>query len=294
MSAALLIALASLASPGLSARLVPVRAVEGEPVPVVVEVTDAAGVVGGVRVEVRTSSDTWVAAEAERDEAPGRWRAELAAGLVPRAGRELALRASILGARGGLLLDLGFDEPMTVTVASAEAARTQDRVLRQASTRQGGPLDRLVAYVGLEGRAGSGARARVVVAVGIALSSTQELTLGVAVGPAFARPAALAEGGPLVLGVESAWRVFTDEPRFATWAPFFELGVSADARLPGFDPGLAARVGFSVDLGLDTRLDLAVGGGPVVFAADTAAELGFVGGGRLTLRFGGSTEARTP
>lgn len=294
MSAALLIALASLASPGLSARLVPVRAVEGEPVPVVVEVTDAAGVVGGVRVEVRTSSDTWVAAEAERDEAPGRWRAELAAGLVPRAGRELALRASILGARGGLLLDLGFDEPMTVTVASAEAARTQDRVLRQASTRQGGPLDRLVAYVGLEGRAGSGARARVVVAVGIALSSTQELTLGVAVGPAFARPAAVAEGGPLVLGVESAWRVFTDEPRFATWAPFFELGVSADARLPGFDPGLAARVGFSVDLGLDTRLDLAVGGGPVLFAADTAAELGFVGGGRLTLRFGGSTEARTP
>lgn len=289
-----MIALASLASPGLSARLVPVRAVEGEPVPVVVEVTDAAGVVGGVRVEVRTSSDTWVAAEAERDEAPGRWRAELAAGLVPRAGRELALRASILGARGGLLLDLGFDEPMTVTVASAEAARTQDRVLRQASTRQGGPLDRLVAYVGLEGRAGSGARARVVVAVGIALSSTQELTLGVAVGPAFARPAAVAEGGPLVLGVESAWRVFTDEPRFATWAPFFELGVSADARLPGFDPGLAARVGFSVDLGLDTRLDLAVGGGPVLFAADTAAELGFVGGGRLTLRFGGSTEARTP
>lgn len=294
MSATLLIALASLANPGLSARLVPVRAVEGQAVPVVVEVLDAAGVVGGVRVEVRTASASWVAAEAERDDTPGRWRAELPASVVPAAGRELALRASILGARGGLLLDLGFDEPMTVTVASAEAARVQDRVLRQASTRQGGPLDRLVAYVGLEGRAGSGARARVVVAVGIAMSATQELTMGVAVGPAFSRPAALSEGGPLVLGVESAWRVFTDEPRFATWAPFFELGVSADARLPGFDPGLAARAGFSVDLGLDTRLDLAVGGGPVLYSADTEAELGFVGGGRLTLRFGGTSEASAP
>mgnify|MGYP000151968390 CR=1 FL=1 len=60
------------------------------------------------------------------------------------------------------------------------------------------------------------------------------------------------------------------------------------------DPGLAARVGFSVDLGLDTRLDLAVGGGPVLYAADTEAELGFVGGGRLTLRFGGTSEARAP
>lgn len=294
MSAALLIALASLANPGLSARLVPVRAVEGEPVPVVLEVTDTAGVVGGVRVEARTSSATWVAAEAERDDTPGRWRAVLPASVVPRAGQELALRASILGSRGGLLLDLGFDEPMTVTVASAESMKVQDRVLRQASTRQGGPLDRLVAYVGLEGRAGSGARARVVVAVGIAMSTTQELTMGVSVGPAFARPAAVAEGGPLVLGVEAAWRVFTDEPRFATWAPFFELGVSADARLPGFDPGVAARAGFSVDLGLDTRLDLAVGGGPVLYSADTEAELGFVGGGRITLRFGGTSEARAP
>ena len=72
MSATLLIALASLANPGLSARLVPVRAVEGQAVPVVVEVLDAAGVVGGVRVEVRTASASWVAAEAERDDTPGR------------------------------------------------------------------------------------------------------------------------------------------------------------------------------------------------------------------------------
>ena len=61
-------------------------------------------------------------------------------------------------------------------------------MLRQTTRPTESPLDRLVAYIGGEGRLGSGARARVVLSVGIAMTLRQELTLGVAVGPAFSRP----------------------------------------------------------------------------------------------------------
>ncbi len=287
MGLSVLVALVAIASPGLSARLVPLRAVEGEPMPVIVEVDDRARAVGAVRIETRTATGAWVAVDAEQDDVEGRWRAVVPALLVPPAGGEVAIRATILGARGGLLLDLGFDEPMTARVSSASSAAVEDRVLRAASTRDGSPLDRLVAYVGAEGRVGSGARARIVLAVGVALTAQQELTAGVSLGPAFSRPVELSEGGPIVLGVEVGWRVFTQEPRFLSFAPFFEVGAAADLRLPGFDPGLAARVGASVDLGLETRLDLALGGGPVLRAATEDASVGFAGGGRMTLRFGG-------
>lgn len=275
-------------SPGLSARLVPLRAVEGEPLPVVVEVDDATRAVGGVRIEVRTATGGWSAAPARLDGIEGRWRAELPARMVPPAGQEVAVRASILGARGGLLLDLGFDEPMTAVVLGTTAARAEDRVLRSASTRTGDPLDSLVAYVGAEGRLGSGARARLLLSVGAALTARQELVVGLAMGPAFSRPDALGEGGVFVLGFEVGWRVFAREPRFSSFAPYAELGAAVDLRLPGVDPGLAARVGASLDLGVDIRLDLSVGGGPVIFAASEDASIGFVGGGRLALRFGGA------
>jgi hypothetical protein len=274
--------------PGLSARIAPVRAVEGEPMVVLVEVDDAAGAVGAVGVEVRTATGAWVRASAVQEAVLGRWRADVPARHVPPAGQAIAVRAMVLGARGGLLLDIGHDDPLTVTVSSAERAAVEDRVLRQASTQtHGGPLDRLVAYVGAEGRAGTGARVRVLLAVGIALTERQEVTLGVTVGPAFSRPAALSEGGAIVLGVEAGWRAFTQAPRFASFAPYLEVALASDLRLPGVDPSAALRVGLSADLGLDTRIDLSIGGGPVIWSATESADLGFAGGGRLALRFGG-------
>jgi len=282
-----LIALSLLSGTGLSARLRPVRAVEKEPVQIVVEVDDPGRAVGAVRIEIRTSTGGWTAANAQLDDIEGFWRARFAPTQVPPAGKELAFRATILGARGGLLLDLGFDEPMTVPVETAEVAAVEDRVLRQTTQASASPLDRMVAYIGAEGRLGSGARARICLSVGIAISIRQELMLGLAVGPAFSRPIAVADGGPIVLGFEGGWRVFAIEPRFATAAPYLELGAQVDLRLPGVDPGLAARVGASFDLGLDTRADLSIGGGPVLFGGSDA---GFVGGLRLALRFAGEYE----
>jgi hypothetical protein len=270
---------------GIAARFGTFPVIEGRDLEVTIEIEDEAGAVGQVEVELRAQSrSAWHSAVATEAE-PGRWRATYPAELIPPSPGVVELRASILGARGGLLLELGFDAAHRLEVATAAQAQAERRLLsRKAEERD---LD-LTAYIGGEARAGSSARIRGTLSVGLSISPHQELIVGVSVGPAFSPPAVQKEGGPIVFGFEADWRVYTLEIDLVRIAPFVELFAGGDARFPGLDPAAGARVGAALALGADTRLDASIGGAVALFGAAGAdeTELGFMGGARLALRFG--------
>lgn len=284
--AAMLLTPSISAAQGVSARFLAIHAVEGQPLEVPIELDDPTGAASIVEVELSVDGGRpWHQVRAERGRDGHTWRARFDGALIPAAGSTIELRAAILGARGGLLLDLGHDAPFRIEVSTAARAAARTRLL----TRRGREDDLgLIGYVGAEGRAGSSARARMTLGAGITAGDRREIVLGISVGPAFSRPRLLETGGPMVLGFEAAYRTYTLDPEYVRLAPFFEVMLGADARLPGFDPALGARAGLSIGLGADTRADLALGGAAVIYGAigDPEPTLGFMGGLRVALRLG--------
>lgn len=270
---------------GVSARFGAVRAVEGQGCEVRVEVDDGLGVIRQVRVSARSPGGGVAPVEVDATPGPGGWWTALVpAAHVPAAGARLALTADLMGRRSGLILALGQEAPLLVTVMTAAAGAADARRVAEA-TAADGPLP-IVGWVGLEARAGSGARARVAIGAAAALGRRTELGVGVAVGPAFARPDTLSEGGPVVLGLELSGRRFLASPDRRGAAPFLEPYLTADFRLPGLDAGGGLRAGASWTLPAPIVIEASLGGAVLALALTERAALGFAGGLRVTARFG--------
>ncbi|MCK6544786.1 hypothetical protein L6R52_02890 [Myxococcota bacterium] len=293
---------------GLAARFGHLRAVEGEPLVVRVELDDPAcrtasmpclvDTIGAVEVELRTiDGGPWIPALAEREGTSAWWRATFPAASLPRRAdpttpARIEVRARVTGTRGGVLLELGGDEPLDVEVVTAPEARVLDRALGTGRAVEDEALT-LVGFVGVEGRAGSSARARLSIGVGGRTSARTELAITVAVGPAFAVPTALDGGGPIVLGFDGGLRVFSVDPATSLVALFVEPFAGVDLRFPGVDPGAGLRAGLAWSVSHDVGLEVSVGGAAVSFArAEGTRELGFSGGLRLAMRFGGRGATR--
>jgi hypothetical protein len=303
---------ASAEGQGLSARFGWVHAVEGQPLEVRIELEDKSCVKDAktpclldavqrivVQMRVRSTPGAWHSAEARPSGEGAWWLATFTSSVVPERSlspepREIELRADVLGARDGLLIALGEDEPLVATVLTSPEARTEDRVLQTGVHRSKESSLFVTGHVGLDGRAGSSARARAVIGVGAKTSARVEPIGYVAVGPAFDRPAIL-DGGPLVLGFEGAARFYTVEPEIATYALFVEPFACADLRFPGFDPGGGLRAGGSLLISADVSLEGSIGGAFYAFRtidAEHRSIVGGVSGGlRVALRFGGRREA---
>ncbi len=292
MRALVALVLLALTSPahaqGLSARFSTPRPVSGRPLSVAVEVEDPIGAVRGVWVRMRKEgSAEWHGAEGARDEGAGPWVATFPAEMVPEAPAFIELTARVLGARGGLLLEIGDDEPLLVEVLPEQRAAAQEKLFA-AVREEERPID-LAAYVGAEGRAGTSARLRLVIGAAAILSPRSELGFGVSVGPAFAEPTALEKGGPMVLGLELALRGYAVDPGFSSFAPYAEVGGGVDLRLPGFDPFGGVRAGAAIHLGDVLSLDLALAGAVNAQSRADGASYGvtpgFTGGLRASIRF---------
>ena len=286
---------AGAAQPGLSARFGWIRAVAGVDLRVPIAIDDGYGAVRRVTIELRAEgTTTWSAVEAQPPRSVDEpWVGVFPAALLPPPPSWIELRASVLGGRGGLLLDLGGDSPYVVEVLTPTRAKRDDLLLRGASGGESA-LD-LIGNVGLEARVASSARLRIYLGGSAGLGSHTELLLGVTVGPAFARPSQLSGGGPLVLGAELALRGYGRSPDGPGLAPYAELYGGGDLRLPGFDPYAGLRLGLTIRLNEATSLDLAAGGAVIVFraAGDEQDPLpGFTGSLRIGMRFGAPKAAK--
>jgi hypothetical protein len=284
---------------GISARFGNLVATYREDFVARIEVIDEVGVVDRVVLEARAEGQPgWARAEAARTGRGAWWIGTFTSTSVyPPGQREpelLELRAKILGARGGILLELGGIEPLFVEVLTKPEVEARERVFRIHSKEpddDGDELSWLTGYVGVDGRAGSSARARVVIGAGGSITETLELILCFSVGPTFSRPQVLQAGGPLVLGAETALRVFTRSPARHALTLFLEPVLLVDIRFPGVDPGAGLRGGLSYQFGGELSFEASLGGAAFLFRAiepmDPGVEVGFSGGVRLQLRFGG-------
>jgi hypothetical protein len=267
-------------------------AVRGEPVVVRVEILDDPGVVARVEVELRRDGeDAWRRAVATRD---GRWwTARFTPEVWSPPPGALFVRATALGARGGVLLELGRDAPLALELLEPrEAARRREALARSEALLRPEADDELeiAALVGLETRLADRARARALLGVEVPLARSGTLTLRVTVGPAFDPPAGL-EGGALGVGLEAGARLRSDRPVPGRVTTYAGPRVGVELRLPGVDAGLGAEAG--VHYGLSTEVALEVG---LVAAArllrleDAPSDwaLGFTGGLRAGIRLGGA------
>lgn len=283
--------------PGISARFVPFSATVGEEVQVELEVEDPTETIQNATIELlRDEREGWIQRTATQRPGPGPtqiWSGTYTStsvwatgGLGVRQPERLLVRAKLFGRRGGLILSLGELDPLEVDVLTPAEAQARSRVFA-ATAPEEDPL-RLVGYAGAEGRAGTSARARLLIGVGGNLTPHLELLFYVLVGPRGAPPGRLDEGGPLTLGFEGSLRAFTRPPGYGDWSLFLEPFLGADLRLPGFDPGLGLRAGLEWPLGRLVELEVALGGGLYRFAVTGDDPFfGFSGGLRVGLRFGG-------
>jgi len=278
------------AGAGIAARFGAMRAVEASPAVLRVQIDDDVGVVHRVIITARIPAlSRTLTVEAKPTGAGGWWHGELAADEVPNAPAFIEVTAEVLGARGGLLLALGADEPYEVPVITSGRAKSDDAVFQRVK-RAERPLP-IVAFVGLEGRAGSNARARIVVGAAAHLVSPIELAIGLAVGPSFAEPADLANSGPFTLGFDIAVRGYTAPAVLGQLAPFAEVFGTADLRLPGFDAGGGVRAGIAYRLDELITIEGSVGGAAIAFGlTDPSSTFGFTGGARVLVRFGAAPE----
>ena len=295
MIASTLVALGSATAQaeGIAARFGAMRAVAGSPLVLRVQVEDDVGAVARVLVGIRVPSrDRTLTVEALPTGAGGWWHGELAAAEIPEPPAWIELRARLLGDRRGLLLEIGADEPLELPVVTVTRAK-EERAILQRVRRAERPLP-LVGFVGLEARAGTNARARVVVGAGANLASLLELDVAVSVGPSFAAPSALADSGPFTLGFELALRVYTRPATVGTLAPYAEVFGAVDARLPGVDAGGGARAGVAFRFTEAVTIDAAFGGAVTAFNltndSPDAGAVGFTGGVRVVVRFGAAPE----
>lgn len=291
-SVVLALAPTAAAAQGLSARFGWVRAVEKQPLVVRVEIDGLLELVGRVRVEAkREGYETWSAADAVPIDTNGMYEATFTSTIVANAPGKMEIRARIIGTREGVLLELGDDEPLVVEVLSAPEAKKQAELFAPLR-REGEESDLgLIGWVGVEGRAGTSARIRASIGLGLRVSKYSEALIHVTVGPAFSRPKLLEDGGPVVLGIEGGYRVFTKDVRLELWSPFLEVAAGADLRLPGVDPLVGLRAGLTLNASADVAVDVSLGGAFIVYRAidpeDRSSVGGFTGGLRLEARFGG-------
>ncbi|MEO1334463.1 MAG: hypothetical protein AAFV29_02425, partial [Myxococcota bacterium] len=228
---------------GISARFGNDVAVIDRDVIVRIEVIDPLAAVHSVKIDLRSdASSEWLTATASTAE-PSRssqwWRARFSSKDVwSKAPRRLQTRARLYGARGGLVLTVGEQTPLTIDVVTAEEDRRRSNVLQKRSDEAA-----FSGYLGLEGRANSSARARVYLGFGGPLVPGTELIGAVSLGPAFARPSATAGGGPIVLGAGLEGRVYT-QPLSERGSSLFAGPFAAiDARFGGLDVGGGMRAG---------------------------------------------------
>lgn len=279
---------------GISARFGDMVATIGQDVVARVEVDDPLRVTKRVFVEIRGPKDTkWKRMPAERQ--GGWWIATFTSTTVWNAGgirvdqpEQLEARAILYGARGGVLLVIGEIDPLTVDVLSPAETEARDRAFQAFAGTEEAPSEfALTGYVGTEGRAGSGARARAFIGVGGALATNFELLFYVGVGPAFSRPEVVADGGPIVLGFDAALRWFARSPYRHVWSAFFEPLVTLDARLPGVDPGAGARAGVLFPMSDEIAVEVSLGGAVMWFDLDDIGASGML---RAAVRFGGASD----
>lgn len=286
---------------GVSARFGNLTAIYRADFEARVEVDDPVGAVAAVEVLMRPQreigeEEPWLTAKAQLEK-PGWWLGTFTSTTVWKGAepRYLEVKARILGRRGGILIELGVLEPLLVEVITKPEAVARARLFSRYNEPEEEAAFTLIGYVGLEGRAGSSARGRLYIGAGGALSARTELLAFVSVGPAFSKPALLQSSGPLTLGFDLAFRLYTRAPQNHSWTLFLEPFGTADLRLPGVDVGAGLRVGAGLMVGDEVALEASLGGAGLAFrVADpdgNPVEGGFSGGLRLAIRLGGgSTE----
>jgi hypothetical protein len=301
------------AAQGLSGRIGHVLAVEGQPLVVRVELEDPAcsqaqngrcllDLVGQVIVDMRPLGQLeWHTAKAVQEENPSWWHATFTSSVVPARNdpehaARIEVKARVLGARGGVMLDIGGDQPLEAEVFRPREARALERILLQNADKAAeAEAFELVGHVGTDARAGTSARVRAFVGVGGRASTRTEVVVLVSVGPQFARPARLEGGGPIELGFEGGVRLYARDPAGGSIALFLEPDLSLDARFPGLDPGIGLRAGGALRMSSDIAIEAAIGGSFVAFRAfdgEHSTIGGASGGIRVALRFGGARENR--
>ncbi len=248
--------------------------------------------IGAVIVDAKAEGAAdWSSRRAEAIDMNGMYEATFTSTIVPNSPGRMEIRARIVGTREGTLLELGDDEPLLVEVLSAPEAKKQAELFAPLKKASDESDLGLIGWVGTEARAGSSARIRASIGLGLRVGKYSEALAHVTVGPAFSRPALLEGGGPMVLGIEGGFRVFTKDVRLELWSPFIEVAAGADLRLPGVDPTLGLRGGLTLNASADVAVDVSIGGMFIVYRAldpeDRSAVGGASGGLRLEARFGG-------
>lgn len=275
-------------APGPSAQLLTPTPETQRDLEVTVRLEDPREIVTAVSVELRrVGAEAWTRYAAERRGLD--FVARIPAAHLPPPGEHLELRAELFGKRGGLLFELGFDEPVRARVRSAPEAREEDRAFGARVASSPSPTERtgVSALVAIDTRLNSRARLRAALGVSFTLSPRLELGLFLSVGPSLAAPPSVASGGPVVVGSEvglRAWARRASEGLGVYLEPF----VGGDLRLPGFDPGGGLRAGLLVPLEPSLALDLALGGSASVLnlvGVDESPELGFGAQLRIGVRF---------
>lgn len=295
MRAVLLMALLGLAGParaapaGPSAQLLEPTPEAGRDLEVTLRLEDPAQTVTAATVEARRAgTETWRRYAAERR--AGDFVARIPAAHLPSIGELVELRAELFGKRGGLLFELGHDEPVRARVRSAPEAREEDRVFgARAAATTPSPEARtgVSALVAVDTRLNSRARLRAALGVSFTLTAWAELGLFLSVGPSFAAPPPVPAGGPVVVGAELGFRAWARRGSDRLGLYLEPFG-GADLRLPGFDPYGGLRVGALVPLQPTLALDLGLGGSASavnVLGVDESPELAFGAQLRIGVRF---------
>jgi hypothetical protein len=282
--------------PSLSARFLPADATIGRDLVLQIEVDDAAEVIQRAEVEIlKDERAGWTKQGATRSaglHGIATWSTTFTSTTVwEQSGRQperILVRAKLYGRRGGLILSLGELDPLEVDVLSPSESEARARIFKpvEAETNE----FRVVGYAGGEVKAGTASRLRGVIGVGGGITPRLEVLAYVSVGPSFNEPRGLADGGPLTLGFELSLRAFTRRPGAGELSLFAEPFAMIDLRLPGVDPGVGLRAGVQIPLGRLVELEAAIGGAMTYFTIDPtsdASQVGFTGGARFGLRFGG-------
>ena len=280
---------------GISARFGNDAAVIGQDVVVRVEVTDPVQAVARVEVDLQAAgAGEWITQKAvpmTGDGDPTWWHATFTSTTVwtNPIPSSLKTRARLYGARGGVVLELGTIDPLSIDAITAAESAQRARILGSDRDRANDELP-FAGYLGVDGRAGTGARARAYLGFGGPATSTLELIGFVSLGPAFARPDRTGGGGPITLGAELAARWYTRRLGADSWTLFAAPYGTVDVRFSGVDAGGGVRVGINWIVRSELSVELTLGGAAVAFGIAEAAGddpgLGFVGGLRLGLRLG--------
>jgi len=278
------------ARPGISARFGAMQVVEAQNFQVRIEVNDALHVIEKVTVFFSITGQTkQLAYTAKPGKARGDtqwWSALIPASDLPGALSTIQLRAHLMTDRGGLILSLGEPEPFEMQILSTARAKREAAVFQRLGNELQGDFP-FVGGLGLEFRAATPARVPGVLSASAKAARRWEMGFKVSVGPAFLRPKALNDGGPVVLGFELSGRRRIPSKPVLGLDVFTEFYTNVDLRLPGIDPHIGLRFGASHAVAGEARIDVALGGGVTWFDLSQDERFwGFSGGLQSILWFG--------